>query len=269
MRGRYLLATLALFPLAGPVSAGPITVHTQVWEATGGNSGGEIPVGGLGDWAVLTWSSGAGPAVTVPADQTTARQAVLGYWPVMGFRDLAQYEAQRGTVVTVPETPVRLLVEVWNGDYSLPGTEYRQLFLDAAVSARVSPEVGQNAVDWRFITPSTEVRFGDATVVSISYEAVRMPDGIPQIQFQDGSPSIGFPGPIYYPTLVEAEVSVSRPPADPEVSAPPGASGTPEPSSALLLAGLALGGLVARRAAGRCAIAAHTSGFPERRLGAE
>jgi hypothetical protein len=86
--------------------------------------------------------------------------------------------------------------------------------------------------------------------VSITYHALRMPDGLPQIQFQDGSPAIGWPAPAYYPTLVEAEVGVSRPSADPGYGGPtdpPGAAATPEPSSALLLAGFALGGLVARR----------------------
>lgn len=249
MYGRYLLAALAPLLLAGSASAGPITVFTQVWQA-GGNSSGEIPISGLGSWAVLTWSSGPGPTVTVPADQISASQPVVGFWPVMGFRDRAHYEAERGTVVTVPETPVTLYAEVWNGEYGGAGVEYRQLFIEAAVSARVSAEAGQNAVDWRFLTPPTQARFGDGTVVSVAYEALRLPDGVPQIQFEDGSPSIGFPGPIYYPTLVEAEVEVARPPVDPGAGGAPGGSATPEPSSALLLAGFLLGGLVGRRRAG-------------------
>jgi hypothetical protein len=242
MRGRYLLAALTLLPLAGPAPAGPITVFTQVWQA-GGNSGGEIPVSGLG-----TWGSGPGPTVTVPPDRATASQAVVGFWPVMGFRDRAHYEAERGTVVTVPETPVTLYAEVWNGEYGGAGTEYRLLFVEAAVSARVSAEAGQNAVDWRFIDPPAQARFGDGTVVSVTYEALRMPDAVPQIQFEDGSPSIGSPGPIYYPTLVGAEVEVSRPPVEPGSGAPPASSATPEPSSAVLLVGFALGGLITRRA---------------------
>ena len=266
MHGRYLLAVLTPLLLVGPAVAGPITVHTEVWEVIGGNSGGEIPVGGLGNWAALTWGSGPGPNVTVLPDQTSARQPVVGFWPVMGFRDLAQYEAQRGTVITIPETPVKLYAEVWNGEYGGPGTDYRQVYIDAAVSARVSPGVGLNEVDWRFIAPSTQVRFGDDTVVSISYQAIRMPDGVPQIQFEDGSPPIGFPGPVYYPTLVEAEINVTRAPADPGsggATDPPGTAATPEPASALLLAGFVLGGLVACRAgrpARRSLLAPHLIG---------
>jgi hypothetical protein len=87
-----------------------------------------------------------------------------------------------------------------------------------------------------------------------------MPDGVPQIYFEDGSPPIGFPGPVYYPTLLEATVEVTRgpdgssggeggggsgggDPTDPSGEAP----GAPEPTSALLLAGFALGGLIVRR----------------------
>jgi hypothetical protein len=155
--------------------------------------------------------------------------------------------------VTVPPTPVKLYAEVWNGAYSQAGTEYRQLYLDATVSAQVGPASGQNVVDWQFATPTTQVQFGDDTVVTVSYQAVRMPDGVPQIQFQDGSPMIGFPGPTYYPTLVEADVEVSRPLINPIPGGPGGSPGgdttTPEPSGALLLAGLALGGWFTRRAA--------------------
>ena len=38
MHGRYLLAVLTPLLLAGPVSAAPVTVFTQIWEAAG-NSG--------------------------------------------------------------------------------------------------------------------------------------------------------------------------------------------------------------------------------------
>ena len=87
--------------------------------------------------------------------------------------------------------------------------------------------------------------------------AVVQPAGTPQIQFEDGTEPIGFPGTQYYPTLLEATVDVSRPPdsgpgnsggpTDPPAggSGPP--PGAPEPSTALLLAGLTLGGAVARR----------------------
>src|SRR4051812_32034795 len=115
MSGRHLPAALTLVLLAGPVTAGPITVFTGIQSAAGSTND-EIPVGGLGSWAVLTTGGGVDPAVTVLASQTAARQAVVGYWPVMGFRDPAQYDAGRGTVVTVPATPVKLYAEVWNGE---------------------------------------------------------------------------------------------------------------------------------------------------------
>lgn len=247
MHGRYFLAVLVPFLVAGPASAGPISVFSQVWD-TGVSNNGEIPVAGLGSWAVLSWNGLDNP-VTVADDQTRARQRVLGSWPVMGFLDPARYEAERGTVVSIPETPVRLYAEVWNGEYGRPGTEFRQIFVSATVSGRVSAEVGRNAVDWRFVDPPTQVLFGDGTVVSVGYHAVRMPDGLPQIQFQDGSPSLGFPGPVYYPTVLEAEVEVSRSPVDPGSGVQPGGgvAATPEPSSALLLAGFALGGWGGRR----------------------
>jgi hypothetical protein len=260
MLGRFLVALLAPLALAGTVAAGPIAVFTQVWEAAG-NSAGEISVAGLGNWAVLTWGSGPGPVVTVPADQTTATQAVVGFWPVLGFRDRAQYDAQRGTVVTVPDTPVTLYAEVWNGEYGRNGTEVQRVFVNATVAARVGADAGQNAVDWTFADPPTQVRFADDTVVTLGYRPVRMAHGVPQIQFEDGSPAIGFPGPTYYPTLVEAEVGVTRPlidpgpggPTGPGGNVPPGEDvpGAPEPSGALLLVGFLLGGSVARYATRR------------------
>jgi hypothetical protein len=247
MHGRFLLALLSSVLLVGPASAGPIAVFTQVSEA-GGNNSGEIHVGGLGNWAILTWGSGpVGPTVTVPADRTTASQPVVGFWPVMQFSNLAQYQAQRTTVVTIPPTPVQLYAEVWDGAYGIPGTPVQRVFIDATVSAQVSPAVGQNSVDWQFAALPVQVGFGDGTVVTLDYQTIRMPDGVPAIQFQDGTPTIGFPGPTYYPALVEADVTVSRPPTDPGSGGPSNTAATPEPSSAGLLAGLALGGLVARR----------------------
>jgi hypothetical protein len=243
MHGRYLLALLTSVLLVGPASAGPISVFTEVWQAGGDNSG-QIPVSGLGNWATLTWGSGpVGPVVTVPADQTTASQPVVGFWPVMQFSNLAQYQAQSTTVVTIPPTQVQLYAEVWDGAYGAQGVPVQKLLINASVSAQFSPAVGQNSVDWQFISLPVQVGFGDGTVVSLDYHTVRMPDGVPQIQFQDGTPTIGFPGPTYYPTLVDADVTVSRPPTDPG-SGNTGTPATPEPSSAVLLA---LGSLVARR----------------------
>jgi hypothetical protein len=156
--------------------------------------------------------------------------------------------------VTVPDTPVSIRAEVWNGEWA-PGTEYQVVFFDAVVSARVSAEVGQNAVDWQFVESTKQVRLGD-TLVSIGFEPVRMPDGVPQIQFEDGSLPIGLSGQPYYPTLLEATINVSRPAIDPARMAPvarrPKARlrrGTGERPVAADRA--ALVGLVARRAGGR------------------
>jgi hypothetical protein len=257
---RSFPVALAMFLPAGTATAGPISVFTAV-QSAGGSGNDEIPVSGLGSWAVLTTGGGVDPVVTVLADQNSARQAVVGYWPVMGFRDTAQYEAQRGTVVTVPATPVTLYTEVWNGAYGGVGVDHQTVLVHATVSAQVSATTGQNAVDWQFVALPTQATFGDGTVVSINYDAVRQPDGVPQIEFQDGSPTIGFPGPVYYPTLVEAEVDVTRPPTNPGngtgsggPTTPPGGgvtAATPEPGSGVLLAGFALGGLVVRRRTGR------------------
>ena len=236
MRNRFLLALLSSFLLVGHVSAGPITVFTEIYSAGGTNTG-QIPVSGLGEWAVLTSFSVPGPTVTVPANQTTASQAVVGLAPVMEFSNLAQYQFQRPTVVTVPPTQVQLYVEVWDGAYGGAGVPFKQLFLDGTVSAQVSPTPGLNTVNWQFTTVPAQVTFADGTVVSVNYQAVVMPAGVPAIQFQDGTPPIGAgPGSIYYPTLVDANVTVSS-----------STAATPEPSSAVLLAGLTLGGLVARR----------------------
>jgi hypothetical protein len=251
------LAVASLVEYASPSAAGPISVFTEIYQAgspDGSRYGSdEIPVAGLGSFAILTSGGGVDNVVTVPADQTSARQLVVGYWPVIGFRDRAQYEAERGNVVTVPETPVSLYVEVHNGAYG-SATEVRQIYFDSVVSARISPEVGQNEVDWRMIDSTKEVHFGD-TLVSISYAPVRMPDGIPSIFFDDGSPGIGAPaGPPYYPTLLEATIDVTRAATDggsdasgdSTNTAAEGPPGVPEPASALLLGGFALGGLFAR-----------------------
>src|SRR5579872_3646304 len=224
MHARFHLTLLSSVLLMGQASAGPITVFTEVWSA-GGNNTGEIPVGGLGNWATLTWGSGPGPTVTVPAGQTTGSQSVVGFWPVS---NLAQYQAQSSKVVTVPVTPVQLYIEIWDGAYGASGTSIKRLYDNATVSGQVSPTAGQNTVDWQFAALPVPVIFGDGTIVTFAYQPILMPAGIPQIQFQDGTPSLGASGPTYYPTLVEADVTVSS------------AATTPEPSSALLLAGLTL-----------------------------
>jgi hypothetical protein len=220
-----------------------IAVFTEIYSA-GGNNTGQIPVPGLGNWATLTWGTSPGPTLTLPAGQTTASQPVAGFWPIMQFSNLAQYQAQSQTVVTVPATPVQLYVEVWDGGYGLSGTPVKQLFVNATVSGQVSPTAGLNTLDWQFAAQPAPVMFGDGTVVSINYQAVSMPTGVPQILFQDGTPPIGVPGPTFYPTLVDADVTVSSPS---DCGGPMGPNATPEPSSAVLLAGLTLGGLVSRR----------------------
>jgi hypothetical protein len=183
----------------------------------------------------------------VPDGQASARQPVVGFWPVIGFRDRAQYEAERGTVVTVPDTPVSIDAVVVNGEWGGAG-EFRTASFDAVVSGRVGTEAGQNAVDWRFLGSTKQVGFGD-TLVSVGLEPVLMPDDLPAIMFDDFSPSIGG-STQYYPTLLEETVEVSRPAADPGSGgvAGEGPSESPEPSSAgLLLTGFALAGLAALR----------------------
>jgi hypothetical protein len=79
-----------------------------------------------------------------------------------------------------------------------------------------------------------------------------MPDGVPQIYFDDGSPPIGWPGPAYYPTLLEATIDVTRgsgdggsdASGDSTNAAAGGPPGVPEPASVLLLSGFALGSLL-------------------------
>jgi hypothetical protein len=160
-----LLVAASLVGNASPSAAGPISVHTEIGQ-TAGSDNGEIHVSGLGSWAVLSWASGDGPNVTVPADQTSARQFVVGFWPVMGFRDRAQYEAERDKIVTIPETSVSLYVEVYNGELS-SSTQIQKLYFDTVVSGRISPALGQNEVDWQMIDSTKQVHFGD-TLVSIS-----------------------------------------------------------------------------------------------------
>ncbi|QJW98732.1 hypothetical protein [Frigoriglobus tundricola] len=97
MRGRYFLAALVPVLVATPAPAGPIAVFTEVYQVNGSSSSNEIPVSGLGSWARITnGGGGLDPVVTVPAAQTGASQLVVGFWPVIGFRDPAQYAAERG-----------------------------------------------------------------------------------------------------------------------------------------------------------------------------
>lgn len=244
---RTILPVALLGVFAAPVAAGPISVFTQVWDV-GGTGSDELRLSGLGSLAVLTTGGGVNPVVTAPADQSSAAAPVVGFWPVLNFRDRAQYEAERGAVLTIPKTPVRLYAEVYNGAYGAT-QDVRIVYTDAVISGTFGADRGQNSLDWKFVAPPVQVDFGP-TVVTLSYVPVPMPDGVPRIQFEDGSPPIGFPGTPYYPTLLEAHVEVQRgpsdptdPPAQPPVTSPPG---VPEPTSALLLAGLTAGGLLAR-----------------------
>jgi hypothetical protein len=253
---RLVLVPALLLGFAAPVTAGPISVFTEIWDVA--NTGhDELFMSGLGNLAVLTTGGGVSPVVTVPADQTSASSPVVGFWPIVGFRDLAQYDAQRGTVLTIPETPVRLYAEVYNGAYGMTN-DVRIVYIDGFISGTFGASPGQNSLDWQFVNPSTQVTFG-STTVTLSYTPIHMPDGQPQIQFQDGTPPIGWPGSPYYPTLLQANVDVQRDPnsGDPSGGSSGGTSGsdpvgTPEPTSALLLAGLAFGGFVTRaRAMGK------------------
>lgn len=242
-----------------PVAAGPISVFTQVWE-TGGGGSDELHLSGLGSWCVLTTGGGVNPLLTVSGDQNSASGQVVGFWPVLNFRDYAQYEAQRGTVLTIPNTHVTLYAEVWNGAYGGATSQVQQVFIDAVISGTLGVRPGENSLDWQFLNPPTQVTFGQTTV-TLTYTPVQMPDGVPHIQFEDGSPPIGFPGAQYYPTLLEAQIDVQRAsnepsdPSDPPVVELPGeqppVTGTPEPTSALLLAGFAVCGLAARARAMR------------------
>lgn len=248
--------TLAIVATPLPVMAGPIAVFTQVSQQPRGTD--EIPLSGLGTFAVLTTGSGVNPIVTVAADQASASQSVVGFWPVIQFQDHAQYEAQKGTVLTVPDTPVKLYAEIHDGTYG-QATSVKQAFFDATVSGQVSATPGLNRVDWRFANPTQQVTFADA-VVTVSFEPKTMPDGLPQIQFADGSPILGTPGSPYYPTLLEARIQVQRTPTDPNGGGNGDGGGgdtdgggtpqVPEPATAVLLAGCALGGWVMRRRAG-------------------
>ena len=152
---------------------------------------------------------------------------------------------------------------MYNGPYS-QGPEVQRVFVDGTISGTFSAQMGHNSLDWHFVDVPKQITFGD-TVVSLDYQAIHMPDGVPSIYFDDGSPGIGFPGTQhqYYPTLLEAHVSVTRPPTDPndpgdpgptdppDNGSPGGTPGVPEPASGLLLAGLAMGGFFARARAAR------------------
>lgn len=256
---RTALVFTLLVVFAAQVSAGPVAVFTQVKEVNGSGSD-ELHLTGLGNLSVLTTgSSNVNPVITVPGDQTSGAQPVVGFWPVLGFDSRAQYEAMRGTVLNIPLTPVTLYAEVWNGAYGAT-RDVRQVLIDATISGTFGADFGQNSLDWRFLSPPMRIDFGP-TVVTLSYVPVDMPDGVPQIQFSDGSPSIGFPGTPYYPTLLEAHVDVERttlagdplpvdpPPGDGSSGGPGGAPlNTPEPTSALLLLGLTAGFLPRMRA---------------------
>jgi hypothetical protein len=149
---------------------------------------------------------------------------------------------------------VSIYAEVWNGEYG-QASDVRIVHFDSIVSGQVSADQGKNSVNWTMVDQSQQVQFGDTTV-SLSYEPVKLPDGVPQIQFADGSPPIGFPGPKYYPTVLEAVINVTRGPDDnnptdlpvetPPLGNEPPAS-VPEPTSAMLLTGFALGGWMVRR----------------------
>jgi hypothetical protein len=257
-----LIAAVTAFVLflvsAAPTTAGPISVYFQIYRSGGSLDApptpgtDEISIPGLGTRALLTTTTtdfgGLDRIAVVPADQTSVRQPVLGLFPLMEFRDRAHYEAERGTVVTVPETVVWLYAEVWNGEYA--ASEYRQMFFPATITARVGTEPGENEVDWRLIESTKQVVFGDTTV-SFTLEPVRMPDGQPYIRFLDDYSTFGS-SPIYYPTVLEATVEVTRtatPPDDPGTGASDGVT-TPEPAGALLLAGLFGSGLAVHRRAG-------------------
>jgi hypothetical protein len=248
---RKMLAVAMVLGLVSPVAAGPVAVYTAVRDV--GGMGSELRLSGLGTLAALPSGDGVNPVVTVPANQTSASSLVVGFWPVINFANMAQYEAQRGTVITIPQTPVTLYAEVWNGVYGANPPNVRQVLIDAVISGTFGTELGQNSLDWQFVNPPLQVDFGD-TLVTLEYAAIKMPDGIPSIGFEDGSPRIGFPsnGVPYYPTLLEARVSVERDPSEPGPTDPPpgggngGTPGVPEPASALLLAGLAVGGFAAR-----------------------
>ncbi|MEO2088014.1 MAG: hypothetical protein ABGY75_00745 [Gemmataceae bacterium] len=250
IRNWWLTLALATAPL--PAAAGPIAVFTQVSQQPRGTD--EIPLTGLGTFAVLTTgSSGVNPVITVATDQASASQSVVGFWPVIQFQDHAQYEAQQGTVLTVPDTPVKLYTEIHDGAYG-QASSVKQVFFDATVSGQVSATPGLNRVDWRFANSTQQVTFDDA-VVTVSFEPKTMPDGIPQIQFADGSPMLGAPGTPYYPTLLEARIQVDRTPTDPnggngDGGGDTGGGGTPqvpEPTTAVLVAACVIGGWVLRR----------------------
>ena len=229
---RFALAIATFIGGAAAAAAGQISVFTEIYQAGTIPNNNEIPVTGIGTFAVLTNGGGVNPVLTVAADQSSAHQLVVGFWPVIGFQNQAQYNAQSSLVVPIPATPVTLYTEVWNGAYG-QASQVERVFFDATVSGHISPTAGQNEVDWDFIQDSKDVHFGDTTV-TVSYQPVRMSDGVPLIQY-DGAPP---PGPIYYPTLLEATVDVTRPATDPGAGnaddpggAWPGQLGRPGPAA--------------------------------------
>jgi hypothetical protein len=233
---------------AGPVAAGPITIANALFHVDG-SSNDELPVHGIGNWARLTTGGGLNHVATVGADQTTLRQQVVGFWPVMEFNSPADYEANKAAVVSVPETKVTMYAEVWAGgatgpSSSSPGT-FQSIHFDAFVSGAFSPDGAKNEVNWRFTDPELTATLDEA-VVTFHYEPVKMPPGIPQIIFADGSPSLGVGLMPYYPTVLELVVSVERRQDDPPVDDTPDGPQTPEPAT-VLLAVFAAGGWAVRR----------------------
>ena len=239
---------------AGPVVAGPITIFNAVFQVDGSIND-ELPVNGIGNWARLTTGGGLNHIATVGANQTSLQQPVVGFWPVMQFNNPADYEANKGTVVTIPETKVTMYAEVWAGGASGPSSlapgSFQSIHFDAFVSGTFSPDGTKNEVNWKFADPQLTATLDDA-VVTFHYEPVKMPPGIPQIIFADNSPPLGV-GPMpYYPTVLELVVSVERrqddpqPPNDPPVDNNPDGPQTPEPAT-VLLAVFAAGGWAVRR----------------------
>jgi len=199
MHARLILALLSSVLLVGAASAGPITVFTEVAGGNqvpvlGGNYYGEIPVGRLGN---LAWGSGSDPMV-IPAGLTVGYNNSVAEFSM-------QFSNQYQKVGSIPATPVQLNVQVWDGAY------VKQFSVNATVSGQIIP----NTFDWQFSSMPVQATFGD-TVVTVSYQPVLLPTGIP-----------GQTGPTYYTAFgVEEDVTISS------------SVTTPEPSSAVLLAGL-------------------------------
>lgn len=212
MHARFILTLLGSLLLGGAASAGPMTVLTKVMGGNqapvlGGNYYGEIPVEGLGN---LTWVSGSDPMV-IPAGLTVGEYNSVALFSM-------QFSNQYQKVGSIPATPLQLNVQVWDGAYGAPGVPLQQFYVNATISGQISP----NTFDWQFAATPLQAAFADGTVLTMSYQAISLPTGIPRQS-----------GPTYYTDFgLEANFTVST---------------TPEPSCALLLGGLTLGGLVARR----------------------